>query len=104
MCIKLFSLFCKKIVDIKNMKINDFVSLSLKVITDYRVIITTVAMILVMLFIKYIVEYKRKPSKLKNKKKSQNQSQTPKVPSENNEQEQNKNALPHSDLSEKDFS
>lgn len=102
MCIKLFSLFYKKTVDILDMNINDFFSLILKVVSDYRVIITTVAMILVMFFIKYIVEYKRKPSKKKNKKKSQNQTQSVKTSSENNEQ--NANSLsPHSDLSENDF-
>ncbi len=102
MCIKLFSLFYRKNVDILDMNINDFFSLVLKVVSDYRVIITTIAMILVMFFIKYIVEYRRKPAKNKNKKKSQVQTQSVKTSSENNEQ--NTNSLPpRSDLSENDF-
>ncbi len=72
----------------------DFFELVLKVLCDYRVIVTTVAMILVVLFIKYITDYKKKAKKKKNlssltKNNSKNQSQ-------------NQSELPHSDLSEED--
>ena len=55
-------------VDKINMSIREYISLFISVLTDFRVIVTVVAMLLVIEFAKFVTSYRKKPRKPKKKK------------------------------------
>ncbi len=61
------------------MEIKEYFSLIIGVLTDFKVIITVIAMLLVVEFAKFVVSYRKKPPKPKKKKSKTPPSPPPKT-------------------------
>lgn len=75
------------------MESKELFNVILKVISDWKVIVTTVAMLFVMNFVRFICNYQKRPSASKQKKSKSTENKTPASESQTSAPEENSQNL-----------